>query len=126
VTAEPVLIRAALNRAARRALDRVDAERVEALLALLDRALGEHAHKANLDVPEVAEVLGVSRAAAYELVRTNAVPSIRAGRRIVIPVPALAALLLGCQPDATRTGPTEPVLVNPTTDATSSDRGERT
>lgn len=43
--------------------------------------------------PHLGSVLGVGRDAAYEAVNTGAVPVIRAGRRLVVPVPALLALL---------------------------------
>ena len=36
-------------------------------------------------VPEVAKVLGISRAGAYELVRSAGFPKIRIGNRIVVP-----------------------------------------
>lgn len=38
-----------------------------------------------LSVPEVAAVLGISQAGAYELVRTNGFPSLKVGSRIVVP-----------------------------------------
>ena len=38
-----------------------------------------------LTVPEVGEVLGISRAAAYELVRSKGFPSMRIGTRILVP-----------------------------------------
>ena len=38
-----------------------------------------------LSVPEIAAVLGISRAAAYELVRSKEFPSLRIGTRIVVP-----------------------------------------
>ena len=38
-----------------------------------------------LSVPEVASVLGISRARAYELVRSASFPHIRIGNRIVVP-----------------------------------------
>ena len=38
-----------------------------------------------LSVPEVAKVLGISRAGAYELVRSDSFPKIRIGNRIVVP-----------------------------------------
>ena len=38
-----------------------------------------------LSVPEVAIVLGISRAAAYELTRSKDFPSLRIGTRIVVP-----------------------------------------
>ena len=38
-----------------------------------------------LSVPEVAKVLGISRAGAYELVHTDSFPKLRIGNRIVGP-----------------------------------------
>ena len=38
-----------------------------------------------LSVPEVAAVLGISQAGAYELVRTEGFPSLTVGSRIVVP-----------------------------------------
>ena len=38
-----------------------------------------------LSVPEVAAVLGISRAGAYELVRSNRFPALKIGSRIVVP-----------------------------------------
>ena len=38
-----------------------------------------------LTAPEVGEVLGISRAAAYELVRSEGFPQIKIGKRILIP-----------------------------------------
>ena len=38
-----------------------------------------------LSVPEVGAVLGVSRSAAYALVRSRGFPSLRIGKRIVVP-----------------------------------------
>ena len=38
-----------------------------------------------LTVPEVSEVLGISRAAAYELVRSRGFPRMRIGTRILVP-----------------------------------------
>ena len=38
-----------------------------------------------LAVPDVAAVLGISRAAAYELARSKDFPSLRIGTRIVVP-----------------------------------------
>lgn len=38
-----------------------------------------------LSVPEVAAVLGISRAGAYELVRTEGFPALKIGSRIVVP-----------------------------------------
>ena len=38
-----------------------------------------------LSVPEVAEVLGISWAGAYELARSREFPSMKVGSRIIIP-----------------------------------------
>ncbi len=38
-----------------------------------------------LSVPEVAKVLGISRAGAYELARSRDFPSMKVGSRIIIP-----------------------------------------
>lgn len=46
-----------------------------------------------LTVAEAAECLGISRNTAYEAVRRGTVPSIRVGRRILIPTQALESLL---------------------------------
>ena len=44
-------------------------------------------------VEEIAEMLGVSRAAAYNLVKDGYIRSIRAGRIILVPVEALDEFL---------------------------------
>ena len=44
-----------------------------------------------LSVPEVASVLGISRAGAYELVRGSGFPSMKIGSRIVTPKDKLLA-----------------------------------
>ncbi len=46
-------------------------------------------------VTEAARLLGVSRAMAYECVRTGEIPSVRLGARILIPRHRLVALLDG-------------------------------
>ncbi len=38
-----------------------------------------------LSVPEVGEVLGISRAGAYELVRSKEFPHMKVGTRILVP-----------------------------------------
>jgi excisionase family DNA binding protein len=42
-----------------------------------------------LTVPQAAEVLGISRALAYELVARGELPALRLGRRVVVPRRAL-------------------------------------
>ena len=44
-------------------------------------------------VPEAAEMLGISRNFAYQLVREGKLPSIRFGKRILIPRVALEKML---------------------------------
>jgi excisionase family DNA binding protein len=44
-------------------------------------------------VPEAAQVLGISRMGAYVAVRAGDIPSIRIGRRLLVPRAALARLL---------------------------------
>jgi excisionase family DNA binding protein len=44
-------------------------------------------------VEQAAKLLGIGRSTAYELVHTGDIPSLRLGRRIVIPVERLRHLL---------------------------------
>ena len=46
-----------------------------------------------MSVPDAAAALGISRAHAYELVARGELPSLRLGRRIVVPRAALESLL---------------------------------
>lgn len=46
-----------------------------------------------ITVEEAAAVLGIGRTAAYEAVRRGQVPALRLGRRVLVPVPRLLALL---------------------------------
>ena len=52
-----------------------------------------HQHPLVYAVPETAHLLGVSRAFAYELVRRGELPSLRLGRRVVVPRRAVEELL---------------------------------
>jgi excisionase family DNA binding protein len=49
--------------------------------------------KALLTVEEVAEVIGLKRTATYVAVHRGQIPSLRLGRRLFVPVPALLRLL---------------------------------
>ena len=51
--------------------------------------------RATLTVEEVAQILGISRWAAYEGCRRGEIPSLRLGRRVVIPVSRLQEHLSG-------------------------------
>lgn len=46
-----------------------------------------------LTVEETARYLRISRGSAYEAVKTNEIPHVRIGRRVLIPRAALLALL---------------------------------
>ena len=46
-----------------------------------------------MSVEEAGETLGISRSLAYDLVRRGELPSLRLGRRLVVPVRALEALV---------------------------------
>ena len=48
-----------------------------------------------LTVAETAKVLGIGRSAAYEAARRGEIPSLRLGRRVLIPKRALSSLLAG-------------------------------
>lgn len=48
-----------------------------------------------MTVEEAAELLGISRGLAYELVRRRELPAIRLGRRLVVPRRKLLALIDG-------------------------------
>ncbi len=49
--------------------------------------------KLTLTVSETARLLGISRGLAYEMVRTGELPSVRFGKRVLIPRRALEKLL---------------------------------
>lgn len=49
--------------------------------------------RATLSVEEAAEVLGICRTAGYAAAKRGEVPTIRLGRRVRVPVPALLRLL---------------------------------
>jgi excisionase family DNA binding protein len=48
-----------------------------------------------LTIEETAETLNLKRTATYEAVRRGQLPSLRLGRRLFVPVPALLRLLNG-------------------------------
>jgi excisionase family DNA binding protein len=50
-------------------------------------------HPLTLTVEQTAKVLGIGRSTAYELVHTGDIPSLRLGRRIVVPVGKIAEQL---------------------------------
>jgi len=52
-----------------------------------------------LTVEEAARLLGISRALAYQLVARDEIPSVRLGRRLLVPRRALDALLAQAMPE---------------------------
>jgi excisionase family DNA binding protein len=46
-----------------------------------------------ITVEQAGQLLGISRGLAYELVRRGEIPAIRLGRRLVVPVDAIDAML---------------------------------
>jgi len=54
-----------------------------------------------MSVTQTAAVLGISRSSAYECVRRGVIPSLRLGRRIVVPTTAIEALLDSVSPGTT-------------------------
>ncbi len=62
--------------------------------------------RATITVEEAAQVMGMKRTATYDAVRRGQLPSLRLGRRLFIPVPALLRLLDGnSYPDPSQGGP---------------------
>ncbi len=49
--------------------------------------------KRTYSIPEAAKVLGIGRTAAYEAARMGQIPTIRIGKRILVPIAALDRLL---------------------------------
>ena len=57
---------------------------------------------ATMTVTQTAAMLGISRSSAYECVRRGVIPSLRLGRRIVVPTTAIEALLDSAADSTTR------------------------
>ena len=54
--------------------------------------------RATISVPEAGEVLGIGREAAYNAARRGELPTIRIGRRLLVPTQALLDLLATAGP----------------------------
>ena len=57
--------------------------------------MADNSERKTLTVEEAAKELGLGKNAAYEGVRTGQIPSVRIGRRILVPRVALDRLLNG-------------------------------
>ena len=55
--------------------------------------LADPGTRLTMTVEQAAEVLGISRTLAYEAVRRGEIPSIRIGRRVLVPVARLESML---------------------------------
>ena len=53
-----------------------------------------------LTIEQTADLLGMRRTATYESVRRGEIPSLKLGRRRLVPVPALLRMLDGETPQA--------------------------
>jgi excisionase family DNA binding protein len=49
--------------------------------------------RSTIQVEDAAAILGVSRSSGYEAARTGQIPTLRIGRRMVVPVAALRRML---------------------------------
>ena len=55
--------------------------------------MDELRRKTTITVPEAGQVLGIGRAAAYAAADRGEIPTLRLGKRLVVPVPKLLAML---------------------------------
>jgi excisionase family DNA binding protein len=60
---------------------------------MVDRKVPEQSAKRTMTVEEAARALGLSRNGAYEAARRGDLPTIRMGRRLLVPIAAFEALL---------------------------------
>ena len=56
--------------------------------------------KRTYSIPKTAKELGIGRSAAYEAARTGEIPTIKIGKRILVPVAALERMLAQASNDA--------------------------
>jgi excisionase family DNA binding protein len=55
--------------------------------------------KLTLSVTEAGQLLGIGRAAAYEAAKNGQIPTVKIGKRLLVPLAALERLLaVGAQP----------------------------
>ncbi len=67
--------------------------------------MGERVDRQTMTVSEAAKALGIGRGSAYEAVRRGDIPSLRVGRRLVVPRAAFERLLADATPGATSRPP---------------------
>lgn len=57
--------------------------------------MSEKSERRTIDVPEAGRILGLSRNAAYDAAARGEIPTIRIGKRLLVPKAALERLLNG-------------------------------
>lgn len=63
------------------------------MTATTDAASLDPTIRPTMTVEESGELLGISRSTAYDAVRTGQIPSIRVGRRLLVPTAAIRRML---------------------------------
>lgn len=63
--------------------------------------------KSTITVPEAGEYLGIGRDAAYAAAKRGEIPTLRIGRRLIVPVPALLSML--GTPESDGVAPPDPI-----------------
>lgn len=93
----PSKARAALNRLARFSVAELDLPDIQIHLQLPypQGSPKPNAEPLTLTVPEAADLLGISRGAGYDAARRGELPTVRIGRRYLVPRKALIQLLEG-------------------------------
>ncbi len=66
--------------------------------ATVAAGMPERRPRRTCSIPEASEALGIGRAAGYEAARRGDIPTLRIGRRLVVPLAALDRLLGGDAP----------------------------
>jgi excisionase family DNA binding protein len=94
----PSKLDSTLKRLARRGVIVMDEEHVGIHLTLPRPPDTKPQEPLTLSVDETAELLGISRGAAYEAVKSGELPSVRIGRRILVPRAQILALVDGARP----------------------------
>ena len=74
--------------------DSISARREQTVALAPEGGRQQLTDRATLTIPEVALLLRISERTARSQIKIGAIPSIRFGRRVVIPVPRLEAMLL--------------------------------
>lgn len=70
----------------------------------VETARSGHIERQTLTVEEAARVLGIGRNSAYEAVRRGEIPTIRIGRRFIVPRMALERMLGEAESSEASTG----------------------